>query len=121
MKKTALFLFFIFVTSLSFAQQSTEWNKNYVTFSPLRIIDFFNPGIEFAYQRNYGHFATQFSAAYLMGISTMGAKDISGYRFSLEEKYFIPRLSKQKIRLFASIEIAHNGISYSKEKAYIAE
>jgi len=124
-------VFFLIINCLcvsicSFSQQ-TENKVNYnnqIKFSPVRMINLFNPGFELSYQRNYGKFATQISGAYLFGILNddgFGREHIRGYRFVLEEKYFLQKITKGKTQFFLSSELAHNNTSYYTTKAYVGE
>ena len=113
--------------SISSFSQQVETKVNYdnqIKFSPVRTTNLFNPGFELSYQRNYGKFATQISGAYLFGILNdkgFGREHIRGYRFVLEEKYFIQKITKGKTQFFISSELAHNNTSYYTTKSYVGE
>ncbi len=71
------------------AQQNFEALRNQVKISPVRLIDFINPGLELSYERLHcRRFSTQLSFAFMTDFFGKTAyDDYSGYRISLEEKY----------------------------------
>lgn len=96
-RKKHLFL----LALILFASHVKAWDeppllKNQLKFSPLRLLDIYNPGLELSYERIFEkRYSTQLSVTYLndglflnvTGISTY--QDFKGLRISLEEKYFI--------------------------------
>ncbi|MDB5272311.1 MAG: hypothetical protein JWO58_678 [Chitinophagaceae bacterium] len=62
------FLFFLLMFGFSsYAQQSAPaLRNNQLKFSPIKLIDPINPGLELSYERRYAkQFSTQLSVAYL--------------------------------------------------------
>jgi hypothetical protein len=71
------------------AQHDFEPLKNQVKISPVRLIDFINPGLELGYERlHHRRFSAQLSLSYMTDFFGKTAYDgYSGHRISLEEKY----------------------------------
>ena len=118
MKKVIIMFIFVFIGTLVFSQNG-EWQKNQIKFSPFRMINMFNPGLEIGYQKNYGQFASQISIAYLTNINIFGAgnnrKNINGYRVIFEEKILLSKTVRRNNRLFISSEIGYNNVSLTIE------
>ena len=107
----------LFPGTLVFSQdkEHIEWSKNQLKLSPVRMFNWFNPGLELSYQRNYGHFSSQISLAYLMDIADiMGRKDVQGYRLNFEEKYHFPKSYFKRQRTFISCEVGYNNINSTR-------
>jgi len=115
MKKISVIFFFFFVSKLVFSQhkEHIEWSENQLKFSPLRIVNWFTPGFELSYQRNYGNFASQVSIAYLTDIIKF-REDVQGYRLSFEQKYYFPKSYFKYQRTFISFSNAYNNISSTR-------
>jgi hypothetical protein len=114
MKKIILSIGLLLIANFLLAQNAYNY-KNQIKFSPLRTINWFNPGLELGYQRNYGHFATQISGAYLIDVWGMNFRDnVQGYRFSLEEKYNFPKSYFKRQKTFISCEIGYNNINSTR-------
>jgi len=110
----------LFISTLVFSQKEelgeTEWQKNQVKFSPQRMFNLFNPGLELSYQRNHGKFASQISVAYLVDIAgILNRKNVHGYRLNFEEKYFFPKSISDKMKTFISSEIGYINIFSIRE------
>ena len=107
-------------STLTFAQQKEhiEWEKNQLKFSPLRTINWFTPGLELGYQRNYKYFASQISVAYLTNIADitklLEREDVHGYRLNFEEKYYFPKSYIKRQRTFISCKISYNDINSTR-------
>jgi hypothetical protein len=62
--------------------------KNQIKISPLKLIGFVNPGLEFAYERKTSSsFSTQFMGSLLFDYNK-SFSTVTGFRTSIEEKYF---------------------------------
>jgi len=121
MKKISIIIICFFSSVFAFSQQTRhiEWSKNQIKFSPIRTFNWFNPGLELSYQRNYGHFSSQLSLAYLTDIANIsGRKDVQGYRLNFEEKYYIPKSYFKRQRMFFSCEAGYNKINSTRESQY---
>lgn len=84
-----------FLTSLSVplclqAQEKGEY-VNQIKLSPIRLVDLVNPGIEIGYERRFtDRLATQVTAGWMKEFfQTTPFWNYGGYRFSLEQKYFL--------------------------------
>lgn len=96
MKKiSSLFLFFILAVQCTSAQTNLNTYKNQLKFSPFRLIDPVNPGVELSYERLHGkNFSTQLSVAYMTDpLKAAYYSSFKGFRLALEEKYFIENTS----------------------------
>jgi hypothetical protein len=121
MKKVIVLTCLICCANFIFAQ-GAKWHKNQIKFSPLRTVNWFNPGLELNYQRNYGNFASQISFAYLTNITDMiklsNRVDIHGYRFNFEEKYSFPKSYFKRHRVFISCEIGYHNLNSTRESQH---
>jgi len=123
MKKIQIIIICLFISTLAFSQKvewrETAWQKNQIKFSPLRTINWYNPGLELNYQRNHGQFASQISVAYLTNIADIFTiaerKNIHGYRLNFEEKYYFPKSIRYNMRTFISSELGYNNINSIRE------
>ena len=108
--------------------KNTEWQKNQIKFSPLRIFNWYTPGLELSYQRNYGKYASQISIAYLTAIvdnvyiftygDLRSDETFHGYCLNFEEKFFFPKVAKHNMRTFISSEIGYNNIDTKRERTF---
>jgi hypothetical protein len=117
MKKISIIIICLVASTLAFSQdkEHIEWSKNQLKVSPLRIFNWFNPGLELNYQRNYKNFASQISVAYLVNIaSIMDRKDVQGYRLNFEEKCHFPKSYFKRQRTFISCEIGYHNINSTR-------
>ncbi len=116
--KIFIFIFSIFPYILS-AQDNSGFYKNQIKFSPVRLVDLFNPGIELSYERLYSkRFSTQVSGSYdidLFGV--FGFHAFHGYRLSVEEKYFFEPTGMR--RKYISLDLVLNNNHYNNELQYI--
>ena len=108
--------------------KNTEWQKNQIKFSPLRIFNWYTPGLELSYQRNYGKYASQISIAYLTAIvdnvyiftygDLTSDETFYGYRLNFEEKFFFQKVAMHNMRTFISSEIGYNNIDTKRERIF---
>jgi len=83
---------YIFLPAITSAQSTTGDYKNQLMFSPLRAIDFVNPGFELMYHRQVSpRFSTAFSGAYMVRVFSNNAHSYNGYRISLAPRYLLQR------------------------------
>lgn len=103
-------LFFMLVIIHSYGQNANNY-KNQFKLSPVKIADLINPGIEFNYERKFGNFSTQLSAAYLVDVFGITVfSNFKGFRVGVEEKYF---LNSQRKIFFRKREYFHPYLSAS--------
>ena len=108
--------------------KNTEWQKNQIKFSPLRIFNWYTPGLELSYQRNHGKYASQISIAYLTAIvdnvyiftygDLTSDETFHGYRLNFEEKFFFSKVAKHNMRTLISSEIGYNNIETKRERSF---
>lgn len=100
------------------AQDDSGLYKNQIKFSPVRMIDLFNPGLEISYERVHsGKFSSQFSYAFDKDIfGLFPFNNFRGNRFSLEEKYFYKSMDNK--RKYVSLDLILNNNTYSQVKSY---
>lgn len=93
MKKLTLLLFII----ISFNSLGQEIAKNQIKFSPIRLIESVNPGLEISYERRFQNISFQLSGTYLKNfLNTASYEDFEGQRISFELKYFTGPIKKLK-------------------------
>lgn len=121
------FLLFILLKSESLNSQSNSFKfKNQIKFTSTRLIDIINPGLEFGYERQFSKkFATQLSIAYLKNIIPLSPYfDYSGFRISIEEKYYTniidekKLLDKRKYREYVSGELFLNKVQFHTQARF---
>jgi hypothetical protein len=91
--------------------QKTILPKNQIKASPVRLVDFVNPCIEFGYERLHGDwFSTLVSGGLVNDVFHSSWYDkVTGGRVTLEEKYFfIP-----SERVYLSLEFVYNRIKFT--------
>ena len=117
--KKLLICVFIILPHLLSAQDNSGVYKNQIKFSPFRLVDFFDPGIELSYERLYSkRFSTQVSGSYDIDLFGMfGFHAFHGYRFSVEEKYFLDPTGKR--RNYMSLDLVWNNNHYNNELQYL--
>jgi len=109
-------LLFLLTSQDSFAQVDyvrppKTRNENIIKFTPLRLIDIYNAGIEIGYEKRMSdNFSTQFTYTHIDVVTslfyTVSDKiNMKGARFSLEQKWFILESAPEKI--YFSAELAY--------------
>ena len=119
MLKKILICVFIILPHLLSAQGKSGFPKNQIKFSPLRLVDLYNPGVELSYEQLYAkRFSTQVSVSYGIDIFGMFAfHAFHGYRLSVEEKYFFEPAGTH--RKYMSFDMVWNYNHYNNELQYI--
>jgi len=104
-----LFLFLLCSNSIVFSQELPEY-KNQIKFSPLRLLNNLNPGLELGYEREYDKYSSQVSVAYLFDFFPITEyKNYSGHRIMLEQKYFI--FKRKYVRQYFSLGMGYYSAS----------
>jgi hypothetical protein len=110
------YILIVIICSSPFVLKAQEQQKvyyNQIKVSPLRIVDFFNPGIEVNYERLHKrNFSTQLSVTYPTTIFGKNIENFRGYRVAIEEKYF--RQKNHPAGAYLSAEIHHSNIRFNK-------
>lgn len=107
---TTLAFFLPFTT---ICQSSDQMYHNQVKISAVRLINILNPGFEISYERLYGkRYSTQLSFGYPANTIGKPYKQLKGYSFDLEEKYFI-RTSERK-GSYVSIALNYSNINHKE-------
>ncbi len=97
--------------------QVQQYQRHQLKLSPLRLTHLGNPGVELSYEVRYGDFSTQLSSGYLVDIfQTTGCSNLHGYRFNLQEKYFVKKFSRAQFYL--GIEVGINKLKMIKNTSY---
>lgn len=119
---------FILFTVSTYGQNDLDVLKNQLKFSPVKIFDPINPGIEISYERRTGSFSTQIAAAYLTDVFHIGDfRKLKGFRVGLEEKYFLNCPTKKMFQQkkyhqpYFSIDVAYSTIDYKFEAMFGTE
>jgi len=104
---------FLLLTLLTFNFLQAQETKNIVRFSPLRLLDPFNPGIELAYERYLSpKKSISFSATYLNKIFQLTNNDnLNGFKLSGEYKCFVTEETKS-LRFYFSANLVFNKSNY---------
>lgn len=90
--------------------------KNIIKITPFKSLDFTNPSFEISYERKTSSkFSTQIMVSKLLSIDLYGSgsKNIEGYRFSLEERFYIDKNSPN--REYLAFEFNYLQNSYNNE------
>ena len=116
-KRIFFFIAIVFPLFVS-AQNNSGFYKNQIKFSPFRVIDLSNTGMEISYERMHSEkFSTQFSYTFDKDILGFFPFDnFRGYRLSVEEKYFFK--SVPKYRKYVSVDLVLNNNKYTDEISY---
>jgi hypothetical protein len=130
---TSALIFIIFIVlgcQITLAQSAQNNNRNNQIFiSPLRVVDWVNPGIEIGYQRSYGkNLATLVSVARMVqisGINVPYGTDIpftnyTGWRLQAEQKYFLPAMEGKRRRYFA-VDVMYLKVNYDADETFAAD
>ncbi len=111
--KLVLLLFFCNVSN---AQE----HKNILYFSPLRLLDPYNPGIELGFERMLSKkHSLALSGTYLNEFfQYVNADDLNGFKVAIEYRYYFGDAAK-KIRFFVSGNAVYNYSSYTSKFDYV--
>jgi hypothetical protein len=129
--RAIIFIVFLVVCNqFVLAQNSQNDNRrNQIFVSPLRVVDWVNPGIEIGYQRSYGkNLATLVSVARM--VQTFAANvpygtdipftNYKGWRLQAEQKYFLPAQQDKRRRYFA-IDVMYLKVNYDADETFAAD
>jgi hypothetical protein len=99
-------MFFLLGYSVTQAQNKMPDHINQVKLALFRTIDVVNPGIEVSYERRQSfRLGTEVSVASMRNLFLSGER-YKGYRLSVEEKYFVGKLSS--VHLYLSGQLVYN-------------
>ena len=100
--------------------QKEEWGKHRLKFTPTRLINVFNPGLELGYEYCYGRFSSQVSAAYLFDPFSNTNNSFNGYHLKFEEKLFCRiQPSNNMVKFYLSTEISYNSVKENRNRSFI--
>lgn len=109
MTRLLSFLFILIIPQLAKAQDRPIEPKGIIFFSPFKLLDPVNPGVELSYEKAYCQkWATHVAATYVIQITGVD-RNVSGYRLQVEQKYFY-RTSVKRRQYFSA------GLSYGITK-----
>ena len=93
--------------------------KNQIKFSPFKLVDPVNPGIELSLEHRFGNrSSTQLSYAYMINLfPSTGYTDYSGNRIVIEQKYFLRPLSNSQVA-YLSLEFSSTDVSYNNRGVF---
>ena len=93
-----IFFTFLFIVSNAQKVDYVSKFKNNIKFSPVKLIDIVNPGIEFGYERYYSHkYSTQISITKLERLNPFYYSEYSGYKVSIQQNIFFGKLDAHPI------------------------
>lgn len=102
---------FLLLSFQSFSQKTNEY-RNQFKFTPAKLLDPVNPGIELSFERRYDRFATEIGGVYQTNIlNNSDYTDYKGWRGSIEEKYFIRK--KKRFSQYVSTEFVFMNVQYN--------
>lgn len=111
-KHYIIILFTLFLSASAFGQTNYHLYKNQIKFSPFRLIDLSNPGIELSYERKMRDFSAQFSSAYLTELNNDDElRTYKGSKFVLDGKWFFlnhknrPTQNFKRLQPYVSLEL----------------
>ncbi|MFD2871072.1 hypothetical protein ACFS5N_01250 [Mucilaginibacter ximonensis] len=120
-----LFLLFLFILQADFAlaQNKPDTHPNQIFVSPIRLIDPINPGIQIGYQRNYAEkWATVVEVARMTQITPdFYYADYKGWRYQLEQKYFLPNTDDLKFRTYVAVDLAYLNVNFNHNETFAAD
>ncbi|MGV3613343.1 MAG: hypothetical protein ACO1N0_20460 [Fluviicola sp.] len=118
----SFFAFLVLSIGITFSQRDSTGYKNQIKFSPVRLLDPINPGIELSYERAFNRFSSQISGAYLTPIlPNLSFDQFKGVRFVFEEKFFFAPGYKGMFRAqryfkpYVAAQFLVNSTSYRNE------
>jgi hypothetical protein len=104
--KTNLFVLLLFIaatikTQSAFAQKNEAIETSQISFSPFRIIDPLNPGLELGFEKVYNkRFSTLLSIGYMKDLFHVTPfNNYKGWRSAVEERYYFPIQKRRRIYL----------------------
>jgi len=115
-----LFTIILFFNFLSLHAQITEpVYKNQVKWSPFRLMDIRNPGLEISYERIYAKkHSTQLALAYMTDpLQATDFKNYEGGRIALEQKYFYMR--KKYLATYFSAELVYSKTKFEQTSRFV--
>ena len=117
LKTASLLLSGLLTSALVFGQADQPKRKNQFKFSPARVFDLVNPGIEFSFEKLHSRTSSQISIAWMRDIfNTTPFEQYKGWRFSLEEKFFISQ--KKKRRTYLGIDLVYLNVDYAYKSSF---
>jgi hypothetical protein len=121
LKKVIVLGLIIISGVVTYGQKANSNKTNQIKFSPLRLVDPVNPGIELGYEKFISnHFSTQLSVTYIKDLFKITSfSNHAGVRVSLEEKYY--RKPQRKLRTYYSGEVVYLKINYTAQSEYIKD
>ena len=99
---------------------NAQEHKNIVSFSPLRLLDPYNPGIELGYERMLNEKnSLALSGTYLNEFfQYVNADQLKGFKVAIEYRHYFGDAAK-KFRLFVSGNAVYNNSSYTSKFEYV--
>ena len=121
-KLTSLLIAFVLMNQIVYAQNEVP-GKNSISWSPFRMADPVNPGIELGFERSQGKkYALSISAGYMTRLFDMGSfTNYKGMRLSVEEKAFVPFGPEFSNRNYVSAETVFLNVKYSSSGQFAAD
>lgn len=121
--KLVILILFVLQANFAFAQNQSGTHPNQIFISPIRLIDPINPGIQIGYQRNYAEkWATVVEVARMMQITPdFYYGDYKGWRYQLEQKYFLPNTDDPKFRTYVAVDLAYLNVNFNHNEMFAAD
>ena len=121
-KLIPLFLLVLtFIPGLISAQEKDTFLRNQIKFTPTKLLDLVNPGIEFGYERlHIKRYSSQLTVCYQTKIIRFTPYyDYRGWKFSFEEKYYTRFM--QKGANYLGVELSYLDVNYTDVWSYKAD
>lgn len=111
---------YLFVLMLLSAQLYGQESKNMIRLSPLRLVDYFNPGLELSYERAITQkHSLAFSFTYLNHVFQIVDDDnLNGFKLGTEFKWF-RESSSEKLRYYFSANLVYNNSTYTSDSRFV--
>lgn len=121
MKRITILILIISHSGFLFGQDNNLFKSNQIKFSPLKIIDPINPGIELSFEKFYANrYSSQVSIGYMKSIfKTESFDNYNGIRISVEEKYF--QKMNARHRTYVSTELVYLKVNYSTSALFVKD
>ncbi|HKG08001.1 MAG TPA: hypothetical protein VKB19_16155 [Pedobacter sp.] len=112
-----IIFFSVFNSQLAVAQEEEKHaGSSQISFSPLRLIDPVNPGLELGLERTYGRrLSTQLSVGYMKDFFNL-YEYFNGWRVAVEERIYLNPAREGK--KYLAIDVVHMNVDYGDDSYF---
>lgn len=111
----------VIITATAKAQQPTQKTSSILQFSPVKLIDPVNPGLELSYEIKYNtRSASQITLTYQHSFLPLKTfSDYGGFKTAFEQKYYLKE--EKDRRVFVSAELAWSKVHYTTSSDFLQD